>query len=62
MQRKGGLTRVRVPQLSTLIELVGKFVIVKGVVGWGVRHGGWEKRGSRGIVEGRGRVITNILP
>jgi hypothetical protein len=45
--------------LGTLFELIGKFV--KGVV-WGVRHGGWEKRVGMGIVEGRGRVITNILP
>jgi hypothetical protein len=48
--------------LSTLSGLVGKFVVVIGVVGWRVRHDGREKRAGLGIVEGRGRVITNILP
>jgi len=47
--------------VSTFFELVGQFVVIKGVVGWRVRHGGWEKR-VVGIVEGRERVITNILP
>jgi hypothetical protein len=48
--------------LSTPFELIGKFVIVKVVGWWRARHDGWEKRVGMGIVEGRGRVITNILP
>lgn len=62
-RRQRGPTCVRVArQLSPLSELIGLFVIVVGLVGRRVRHDGWEKRVGMGIVEGRGRVITNILP
>lgn len=61
--RQRGPTCVRVArQLSPLSELIGLLVIVVGLVGRRVRHDGWEKRVGMGIVEGRGRVITNILP